>query len=179
MGGRRVASGSLGDRPAASEEIARCIIRLATVRRELRALETEEQLLREALERSLGTWPGEWFPIQVDAHELRRHARMGSLDVEAARAVLAEAGLLASAPTAMQVVSDHAARQFPGQLEGLGLSKKAAGLVRQLFADAVAPVPDLTAAWVGSQHAAGRLDEDRWRQCFRRGQPLIWVWAVR
>lgn len=174
-----MASASLGDRPATSEELRRCIMRLATVRHELRTLETEEQLLRDALERSLGAWPAEWFPIQVEAHELRRHARMGSLDPEAARAALAEAGVLGAAPTVMQVVSEEAARQFPARLESLGLPKKAARLAQQFFDEGVAPVPELTGAWVDAQHASGRLDDARWRQCFRRGQPMIWVWAVR
>ncbi len=170
---------SLSRRPAASEELRRCIVRLAAVRQQIRALETEEQLLRETLDRALSDWPDEWFPIQVESHVLRRHARAGLLDLEAARAVLAEAGRLDEAPATLQVVDEGAARQFGARVDALGLSKKAARLVRQFFDEGVGPVPELTAAWVNSQHAAGHLDDGAWRRCFRRGQPTIWVWAVR
>lgn len=149
------------------------------MRQEIRALETEEQLLRETLERTLSDWPAEWFPIQVESHALRRHARAGSLDLEAARAALTEAGRLDEAPTTLQVVDEGAARQFPARVEALGLSKKAGRLVRQFFDEGVAPVPELTTAWVESQHAAGHLDDAAWRRCFRGSQPIIWVWAVR
>jgi hypothetical protein len=172
-------SRSLANRPAASEELCRCIIRLAAVRQEMRALETEEQLLRDTLDRTLSGWPAEWFPIQVESLALRRHARAGSLDWEAARVVLSEAGRLDEAPTTLQVVDQGAARQFPARVATLGLSKPAVRQVRQFFAEGVGPVPELTTAWVDGQHAAGNLDDEAWRRCFRRGQPIIWVWAVR
>ncbi|MDA8199103.1 MAG: hypothetical protein M0Z54_06695 [Thermaerobacter sp.] len=172
-------SRSLASRPAASEELCRCIIRLAAVRQEMRVLETEEQLLRETLDRTLFGWPAEWFPIQVESLVLRRHARVGSLDWEAARTVLSEAGRLEEAPTTLQVVDERAARQFPARVATLGLPKKAVRLVCQFFDEGVAPVPELTTAWVDGQHAAGHLDEEAWHRCFRRGQPIIWVWAVR
>ena len=171
-------SGSLGNRPAASEELRRCIVRLAAVRQEIRSLETEEQLLREALDRAMSDWPAEWFPIQVETHQLRRRARAGSLDLEAARAVLAEAGRLDEAPTALQVVDERAARQFPARVRALGLSKKSERLVGQFFDEGVAPVPELTAAWIDGQHAVGHLDDAAWRRCFRRDQPRVWVWDV-
>ncbi len=145
----------------------------------MRVLETEEQLLRETLDRTLFGWPAEWFPIQVESLVLRRHARVGSLDWEAARTVLSEAGRLEEAPTTLQVVDERAARQFPARVATLGLPKKAVRLVCQFFDEGVAPVPELTTAWVDGQHAAGHLDEEAWHRCFRRGQPIIWVWAVR
>jgi hypothetical protein len=170
---------SLADRPAVSEELGRCIVRLSKVRAEIRALETEEQLLRDALARSVGAWPDSWFPIRAEDRELRRHGRVGTIDAEAALQALTAAGLRDQVPTVMRVADAEAAREFPSRLLDLGIGRRTADKVAALFSTVVQPVPDVTAAWLEERRAAKAVDEDTYRACFRRGQPVVWVWTVR
>lgn len=170
---------SLADRPAVSEELGRCILRLSKVRAELRALETEEQLLRDALARAVGAWPDSWFPVRAQDHELRRHGRAGTVDAEAASKALTAAGVMDQVPTVMRIADADVAREFPARLLELGIGRRTADKVASLYSAAVQPVPEVTAAWLEERHAAKVVDEGTYRACFRRGQPVVWVWTVR
>lgn len=174
-----MADDSLGNRPAVSEELLRCIYRLSKVRQELSALKTEEDILRAQLEQTVGAWPDAWFPIRADGHELRRHARVGVVDPEAARAALTEAGVWSRVPQEMRVVDARAAERFASRVADMGLSPRRATLIVQWFQEAVQACPEVSVGWLERERTAGGLAEETWRRCFRRGQPQTWVWMVR
>lgn len=174
-----MADDALGNRPAVSEELLRCIYRLSKVRQELSALKTEEDILRTQLEQMLGDWPDTWFPIRADGRELRRYARVGTVDPEAARRALTEAGVWSRVPREMRVVDAQAAERFVTRVAELGLGARRFSLVAQWFQEAVAAVPEVSVGWLERERKAGGLADDTWRRCFRRGQPRTWVWTVR
>ncbi|MCL8208423.1 MAG: hypothetical protein K6V97_10180 [Actinomycetia bacterium] len=165
-------------RPPVSPDLAAAVGQLAQLRREIRRLEVEEEALRGMVLQAVADWPAAWFPVRVGGHELRRHERVGRLDESAARRTLAEAGLLEAVPLE-PVVRDPAAM---GRLfEQVAALEAAGGLrgIRATLEAAVEWVRRPTVEVVRTLWDTGRLDDDRYRACFRDGRPVIVVLVVR
>jgi hypothetical protein len=166
-------------RPPVSPDLAAAVGQLAQLRREIRRLEVEEEALRGMVLQAVADWPAAWFPVRVGGHELRRHERVGRLDESAARRTLAEAGLLEAVPLE-PVVRDPAAmaRLFE---QVAALEAAAGGLrgIRAMLEAAVEWVRRPTVEVVRTLWDTGRLDDDRYRACFRDGRPVIVVLVVR
>lgn len=164
--------------PEMSPEVKAAVQRLRVIRRELKALETEEALLRDLILSTVGKWPPDAFPIRVGEVELSLQSRPGRVDVAAALRVLEEAGLVAAVPTRLAVNEDAAAR-FHDDLKALGLSPTKLERVRSLYQKVVRSEPDPTPAFLATEASAGHLRPDQYRACFQKGRPQIPVVTVR
>ena len=165
-------------RDVVDPELAAAVHRLAAVRAERRALETEEALLRDLVWRHVEHWPPDAFPWRAGAVELRRQVRGGRVEDETALAILDEAGLLAAAPRRF-VVNDAEAARFGERLDALRLGAGKRRAVADAFDRAVTAVPQPDADWLAEQARAGRLTPEQYRACFAQRRPQVVVLTVR
>jgi hypothetical protein len=159
-------------------ELASAIHRLAAVREQRHALETEEAMLRDLILRHVEHWPSDAFPLRVDAVELRRQIRPGRVDEEAALAVLDEAGLLNAAPRRYIVHPDGVA-DLPARLDALRLGAKKRQLLDEALARAVSAEPHADPDFLETAARRGQLTPAQYRACFVHGRPHIVVLTVR
>jgi hypothetical protein len=164
--------------PEIAPEVKAAVKRLRTLRREVKALETEEALLRNLILTAVGHWPPDRFPIRVDEVELQVQSRPGRIDEGAARAILEDAGRLQAAPVRLVVNPDGAAA-FDRQLESLGLPVSTLKRVRALYAEVVRAEPAPTPGFLDAEASAGHLTPDQYRDCFQKGRPKTPVLVLR
>jgi len=164
--------------PELSAEVKAAVHRLRVIRRELKALETEEALLRDLILATVGHWPPDAFPVRVGDVELSLQRRPGRVDVDSALRVLGEAGLAGEAPRRLVLNPDAAAR-FEEELGAIGLPPGKQARIRALYADVVRAAPDPTPAFLAQAAAAGRLGPAAYRACFLHQRPTIPVVTVR
>jgi predicted metal-dependent TIM-barrel fold hydrolase len=164
--------------PEMSPEVKAAVQRLRVIRRELKALETEEALLRDLILASIGHWPADVFPVRVGEVEVALQARPGRVDMAAALKILEEAGRLAAVPARL-VLNAEAAGQFDEQVQALGLPATKLRRLRALYQEVVREEPDPTPAFLADEASAGRLRPEQYRACFQKSRPQIPVVIVR
>lgn len=167
------------ERPVIGRDLAEAIGRLGGVRRQIKALETEESALRQQVMKAIADWPQECFPVRVAGYEVKRQQRVGKVDVDEATKILSDKGLLDQVDTRPEFLDidalinlrvDMARKPMPSQTR-LELTAQ--------FEQAIGWHPVITAQEIQDFYAHHRLEEAEWLLCFRDLKPVIEVLLVR
>ncbi|SMC04427.1 hypothetical protein SAMN00768000_1649 [Sulfobacillus thermosulfidooxidans DSM 9293] len=164
---------------AVSANMAQVIVRLATIRREIRQLETEEHVIRQELLKTLQDWPPNAFPIRVGEVELRLQQRNGRIDYEEALQVLDDHGLLDQAASEAVVSDQEALVALRIAISELSMPQDTQQQLSSVFQKAVQFRPALSAEWLERLFKSQALDEASYARCFKDQKPVVPVLVVR
>ncbi len=162
-----------------SPHMAQIILHLKTIRREIRDLETEEQVIRQELLHDLEDWPPESFPVRVGAVELRVQHRQGRLDYEQALQVLGNQGLLGEANAEGTVRNQEALAALRIAISQLSMPKATRQQLTGHFEQAVQFRPAVGTEWLQMLYKNHVLDDEMYGRCFKDQKPVVPVLVVR
>lgn len=168
-----------GRMPTVTPELAQAVTRLGHLRRQIRDLETEENLLREEILAVVERWPREAFPLRVGAFEVRLGERKGRIDAEASRQVLETEHLLAEIPRHPVIVDDEAVEGFGRALIRLDMPENTRQALVQAYQAAIQWPPNISHEALARFAEHARLTPDEYRACFKEGKPTVTTLTVR
>ncbi|WP_053960163.1 hypothetical protein [Sulfobacillus thermosulfidooxidans] len=164
---------------AVSANMAQVIVRLATIRREIRQLETEEHVIRQELLKTVQDWPPHAFPIRVGEVELRLQQRSGRIDYEEALHILDSQGLLNQAPAEGIVSDQDALIALRVAISELSMPQDTQQQLSSFFQQAIQFRPTLSTEWLAHLFQSQALDEASYARCFKDQKPVVPVLVVR
>jgi hypothetical protein len=167
------------DRAPLTPYLAETVNRLGQIREQLKALTTEESALRDAILAVVETWPAEWFPVRVGAHQLKLSHRPGKLDREGAETTLARLRLSARVPREARVAHPERAREFPSLARGMNLPPDTTEALLAAYEEIIEWTPVISVELLEGWHDGGVLEDADYAACFRDGRPEILVLTVR
>jgi hypothetical protein len=159
--------------------MAQIILRLATIRRELKELESEEREIRDSLLSELKDWPEDGFPIRVGEVELRISRRSGRIDPEEALHILESRELLDRVPTEAVISDQQAVLSLRVAISRLSMPSDTQQQLSANFQEAIKFRPALRNDWLGGLYKNDWLDRDSYARCFKERKPVVPVLVVR
>lgn len=165
--------------PSIGRDLAEAIGRLGGLRRQMKALETEESVLRQQVMNAIRDWPQEWFPVRVSGYELKRQQRVGKVDGEEAARILSDKGLLAQVKTQPALFNIDSLMELRVDLASKPMPSTTRQDLTDKFEAAIAWQPIITPQDLEEFRAHGHLADAEWLQCFRDLKPVIEVLLVR
>lgn len=165
--------------PSIGRDLAEAIGRLGGLRRQMKALETEESVLRQQVMNAIRDWPQEWFPVRVSGYEIKRQQRTGKVDGEEATRILSDKGLLDQVKTRPEFFNIDTLIELRVDLAQKPMPSATRQDLTDKFEQAIGWQPVITAQDLEEFHAHGQLEEAEWTQCFRDLKPIIEVLLVR
>ncbi len=169
----------MGSEGVLTPQMAQAIIRLATVRAQMRQLESEEQTLRQSVLEALASWPDSAYPIRVGHYEVRLTRRAGRVDYEAAAGVLDGKNLLESAPVEPIIKDPQACVALRRAVTELAMPKASRKVLSEQYFEALAFRPVIHGDWLKALCENEALDLLSYAECFKDGKPVLPVLVVR
>lgn len=165
--------------PAVTPELAQAVTRLGHLRRQLKDLETEENLLREQILAVVETWPRDAFPLRVGAFEVRLGERKGRIDTAACYHILEAGRLLAEIPMAPVIREGAMLDQWRRALMRLDMPEATREALVQAYKAAIDWQPAISHELLAQWMQEARLSPEEYRACFKEGKPTVTMLTVR
>ncbi len=165
--------------PQVTPELAQAVTQLGHLRRQIRDLETEENLLREQILGVVERWPREAFPLRVGAFEVRLGERKGRIDQVASLTILERERLLSEIPLEPVIISEDGVDHLRRALVKLDMPPETREALVQAYKAAIEWKPEISHEVLGRLSDEARLTPDEYRACFKEGRPTVTTLTVR
>ena len=167
------------DKVAWSGPIVQAVDRIYRIRNEIRQLEMEETVLRDAVLSALEEVDESAFPLRLGNHDVRVQFRSGRIDEDSAVSVLTAAGLESELVKTGEIVGTEQLLQLEESLRTATMPAKSRDALQSAYRSAIRYRMRVDLDRLKALRTGGMIDEESYQGCFRDRKSVVRALSIR